>query len=60
MENEKIRKKARRNGVPYWQICDEIGISEPTLIRWLRKPLPPDKEAKIISAIEKLSDGEED
>ena len=33
----------------------EIGVSEPTLVRWLRTPLPAEKEERILVAIEKLA-----
>ena len=54
MENLCIRERARAAKVPLWRIAALIGISEPTLIRWLRFPLPPDKESRILEAISTL------
>ncbi len=54
-ENEKIRRAARVADVPLYRIARELGVSEPTMTRWLRFPLPEDKEAKILGAIERLS-----
>lgn len=54
-ENEAVRKAARIAGVPLYRVAKEIGVSEPTLQRWLRFQLPADKEARIIGAIDKLS-----
>ncbi len=54
-ENEKIRKAARIAGVPFWKVAAAIGVSEPTLIRWLRFPLPEEKEDRIMTAITTLS-----
>ena len=57
MENEQIRRMARIAGIPLWKIAACLGISEPTLTRWLRMPLPNDKEAAILAAIAKLEGG---
>ena len=53
-ENVKVRTAARIANVPMWKIAAAIGISEPTLTRWLRFPLPADKECRILEAISKL------
>lgn len=56
-ENQKIRSVARAAGVPLWQVARLIGVSEPTITRWLRVPLPRDKEEQIMDAIEELAQG---
>ncbi|WP_283619135.1 hypothetical protein [Flavonifractor plautii] len=53
-ENEQIRRAARVAGIPLWKIAAEIGVSEPTFMRWMRFPLPKEKEAQIIEAISTL------
>lgn len=53
-ENEKIRKAARAADVPLWRVAAAIGVSEPTLMRWLRFPLPEDKENRIMRAVSDL------
>lgn len=53
--NAKVRKAARVAGIPLWKIAAAIGISEPTIIRWLRFPLPEEKERRIMEAIAVLS-----
>ena len=50
--NQDIRETAKESGVYLWQIAAALGISEPTLIRWLRFPLAPEKRSAIIEAIE--------
>ena len=55
--NDWLRLKARGSGVPLWRIAQEIGISEPTLTRWLRVPLQEERRKLIMEAIDKLSDG---
>lgn len=51
---------ARGEGVPLWKIAAELGVSEPTLTRWLRFPLPPDKEHRIEAAIRTIAARAED
>lgn len=55
MANKEIRKAARMAGVPLWKVAHQIGVSEPTLTRWLRFPLPDDKKVRIEQAISVLS-----
>ena len=55
-QNEHIRKLARIEGIAQWQICLKIGVSVPTLTRWMRQPLPPEKEKRILDAIKELSE----
>ncbi len=53
-ENQDVRKAAKSAGVPLWKVAAAIGVSEPTIIRWLRVPLQEEKEARILSAIASL------
>lgn len=53
-ENESVRRAARIAGVPLWKVAAEIGVSEPTLTRWLRVPLSQEKETRIMAAIAAL------
>ena len=57
MENEKIRRTARAAGIPLWRIANLIGVSEPTLTRWLRTPLSTEREKIIMDAIAKAESG---
>lgn len=53
-ENQKVRRAARAAGIPLWRIATTIGVSEPTLTRWLRVQLSEDKEQRIMEAIASL------
>lgn len=53
-ENESVRRAARIAGVPLWKVAAKIGVSEPTLTRWLRVPLSQEREARVMSAIAAL------
>lgn len=54
-ENQAIREMAKRKGVKHWQIAQHLGISEPTIMRWLRIPLSPEREKVILEAIEAIA-----
>lgn len=52
--NVRVREAAKKAGVRHWEIALEIGVSEQTLVRWLRTPLDSDSERKILAAISKI------
>lgn len=52
--NIDVKKAARAAGVPQWMICERLGISEPTLTRWLRQPLPDEKKKRILEVISEI------
>ena len=45
--NQDIRDYAAKKGVYFWEIAMELGISEPTMTRWMRVELPEDKRREI-------------
>lgn len=55
--NQTVRDKAKRNGIKHWQIANYLGISEQTILRWLRTPLSPERESMILAAIDELTRG---
>lgn len=52
-----VREIAKRNNVKHWEIARCLGVSEQTIMRWLRTQLPPDKEKRILNAIERIANG---
>lgn len=54
-QNKTVREAAKKNGVKHWQIANRLGISEQTIMRWLRTPLSPEREKAIFDAIEAIS-----
>ena len=53
--NKDIKEKIKLAGLHQYQVADLCGVSETTLVRWLRYELSPEKKEKILSAIEKGS-----
>lgn len=54
MQNIEIKRAARGAMIPMWRIAERIGVSEMTLIRWLRVELTDEKRQCITDAIEQL------
>ena len=54
-ENIEIRRAARTAKIPLWRVANEIGVSEATMTRWLRTPLPIEKERRVLDAIARLT-----
>ena len=51
--NKDIKEKIKAAGLHQYQVADLCGVSETTLVRWLRYELTPEKKEMIIKAIEK-------
>ena len=51
MCNEDLRNEFRISNVKQWEVADALGISEMTMVKWLRKELSPDKKAMIRDGI---------
>lgn len=56
MSNCELRSMAKEKNVKLWQIAKFLGISEPTLTRWLREPLSEKRKADFIAAVVKISE----
>lgn len=54
MCNDKIRLQLKEQKIFLWQLAEEIGIHESTLIKRLRKKLPEEQEKQILLAIESI------
>ena len=55
IENKAIRELIEKNGVKHWRVALRLGISEQTLVRWLRVPLVKEKEDAIRAAVEEIA-----
>ena len=55
MTSEEIKNEIRRRGLKQWEVAAAVGVGEYTLLRWLRRELPPDKRERVLQAIEQLS-----
>lgn len=55
INNTDIRTMARRKGVYLWQIADALGMADSAFSRKLRKELPNEQKAQILSVIDRLA-----
>lgn len=53
--NERVRRIAKESNVFLWEVGAQLGVTEMTVVRWLRTPLSSEKEQAILSAIQVIS-----
>lgn len=51
--NQDIKQKIKEAGTTQWRVAEALGVSEMTLLRWLRFELSPERKAAILAAVEK-------
>jgi hypothetical protein len=54
LQNQDIKNAIHKANLYQWQVAQKIGVSEMTLIRWLRTQIDSSKKQQIFSAIEEL------
>lgn len=57
MQNRKIRETAQLARVKLWEIAAELGITDATFSRKLRKELPDDEQERILAIIARIKEG---
>ncbi len=50
--NQEIRQA--KNGIPNWMIAERLGVSEQTLLRWLRVEMDAARRNQIVKIINEL------
>ena len=55
MCNKDLRDEMRIANVRQWEVADAIGISEMTMVKWLRKELDAEKKAFVREGIAKAA-----
>lgn len=53
--NLEVRSIMKEKKIFQWQVAVEMGISDVTLVRWLRLPLSDEKKAMVMKAIDKAA-----
>ena len=49
--NQEFRRECKRYGIPLWKIAQKAGVSEQTLIRWLRVDLTDERYIQLMGII---------
>ena len=52
--NGDIRQWLKEDNIAFWRLAEKLGVSEGTVVRWLRTELSEQKKEKIIQSIEEL------
>ena len=55
MANLIIRDELKTRGVRHWELAHELGVSEQTLVRWLRFELSEDRQLDMLMKIEEIA-----
>ena len=53
--NTIIREELKASGVRHWELAHELGISEQTLVRWLRFELSENRQLDMLEKIEEIA-----
>ena len=53
--NAIIRAELKQRGVRHWELAHELGVSEQTLVRWLRFEMDEDKQMDMLEKIEAIA-----
>jgi ribosome-binding protein aMBF1 (putative translation factor) len=54
MANKIVREELKSRGVRHWELAHALGVSEQTLVRWLRFELDEDKQLDMLEKIEEI------
>lgn len=54
LQNTELRELIREKNIFLWQVADELDVSEPTLLRWLRYPLDDEKRKSFLDAVKRI------
>lgn len=52
--NKKLREYMKQNDVPYWKLAAVLGVTEQTVIRWLRLELSEEKTAELMQKVNEI------
>ena len=55
MCNKDLRDEMRISNVRQWEVAEAIGISEMTMVKWLRRELDDNKRALVREGISKAA-----
>lgn len=53
--NQDIRNHARESGVYLWEVAAQMGISEPTITRMMRRDVSVEKREQLLHVIDEIA-----
>lgn len=57
MYNKEIREAAKQKGVKLWQIAEELGITDASFSRKLRREFTDAERARVLAIIDRIAEG---
>ena len=54
MANMIVRDELKQRGVHHWELAHALGVSEQTLVRWLRFELSEDEQMDMLEKTEEI------
>ena len=60
MKNKDLKDAFRVAGIRQWEVAEAMGVSEMTLVKWMRVELTEDKRQRILAALEQLKNSRPD
>lgn len=58
--NKQLRNYMKQHNVPYWRLAVAFGVTEQTIIRWLRIELTDAQREVFISKVNQIIKAQED
>lgn len=58
--NKQLRNYMKQNNVPYWRLAVAFGVTEQTIIRWLRTELSQTQTDVFMSKVNQIIKEQED
>lgn len=55
MANKIVREELKQRRVRHWELAHELGVSEQTLVRWLRFELDEDRQLDMLEKVETIA-----
>ena len=60
MKNKDLKDAFRVAGIRQWEVAEAMGVSEMTLVKWMRVELTEYKRQRILAALEQLKNSRTD
>lgn len=54
MSNAKLKQAIKSARLKQWEVAQQVGVSEMTLIRWFRTEMTEERKERVYKAIEAL------
>ena len=55
MKNKDLKDAFRVAGIRQWEVAEAMGVSEMTLVKWMRVELSEERRQRILTALEQLT-----